>query len=153
MVSRMQGRTVVRKKLNKLSSLTKSKSLQKSSVVVDGFYHINELKLRLEAMVREYSILLQNLQLPTEVKVERIHGDGLLVIKVKSWEKGRGLLVSILESLEEMGVNVVQARVSCTHGFNMEAIAEAQDKAPDIQKLTQQIHKAIAEPGHGGVVL
>ena len=39
--------------------------LDKSSVGVDGCYHINELKLKLEAMIREYSILLQNLQLPT----------------------------------------------------------------------------------------
>ena len=81
-----------------------------------------------------------------EVKVERIDGkESQLVIKVRSWEKGRGLLVSILERLEEMGMNVVQAKVSSTHGFFMEAIAEAQDKAPEVQILTQQILKAIEE--------
>lgn len=81
------------------------------------------------------------------MKVEMIHeNDRLLEIKVKSWGRGRGLLVTVLESLEEMGVNVLQARMSCAHGFFMEAIAEAREEIPDVvQKLTQQLRKAIVE--------
>ncbi|GAV84857.1 hypothetical protein CFOL_v3_28299, partial [Cephalotus follicularis] len=33
-----------------------------------------------------------------------------------------GLLVAILESFEELGLNVLQARVSCTDGFRLQAV-------------------------------
>lgn len=33
-----------------------------------------------------------------------------------------GLLVSILEALEELGLDVLEARVSCTDGFRLQAV-------------------------------
>lgn len=47
-----------------------------------------------------------------------------------------------------MGLNVVQARVSCNYGFGMEAIVEAEDKALDVRTMTEAVLKAIDQkPG------
>lgn len=56
-------------------------------------------------------------------------------VSVKTLEKGfqinvisekncPGLLVTILEAFEELGLNVVEARVSCTGSFHLEAVGE-----------------------------
>lgn len=44
-----------------------------------------------------------------------------LVIKVKSERSCQGLLVFILEAFEELGLDVLQARVSCADNFSLEA--------------------------------
>ena len=45
-------------------------------------------------------------------------------INVFSEKSCQGLLVSILEVFEELGLNVIEARVSCTHTFQLQAIGE-----------------------------
>ena len=60
--------------------------------------------------------------------------------------KGGDKLVSILEAFDELGLNVLQARVSCSHFFAMEATAVAQDQQTiDIKDITQAVLKAIDE--------
>ncbi|KAF8411071.1 hypothetical protein HHK36_003610 [Tetracentron sinense] len=140
MVSSRQKRMALRQKLHILRTLTKSKSVRKSSIIMDALYYINHLKLKLEAMNREYRNLLIQFQVPTEVKVEKME-TGFLV-RVRS-EKGRDLLVSILENFEEMGLDVLQARVSCNHSFFMEAIVQAEDQTVDIREVTQAVFKAL----------
>lgn len=45
-------------------------------------------------------------------------------INVFSEKSCQGLLVSILEVFEELGLNVLEARVSCTDSFQLQAIGE-----------------------------
>lgn len=45
-------------------------------------------------------------------------------INVISEKNCPGLLVIILEAFEELGLNVVEARVSCTGSFHLEAVGE-----------------------------
>ena len=45
------------------------------------------------------------------------------MIKVMSERSCQGLLVLILEAFEELGLDVLQARVSCDENFCFEAIA------------------------------
>ncbi|KAL5989724.1 hypothetical protein ACLOJK_010618 [Asimina triloba] len=90
MVSRSQRKLSMSRKLRVLKSLTCSKSRGRKSAIMDALDYIKELKLK-------------------EVKVEKI--DKGFVIRV-TCPKGRDLLVRILEALEKMGLNVLQARVS-----------------------------------------
>ena len=77
------------------------------------------------------------------MKVEKIGEE--FVVKV-TCSKGGDKLVSILEAFDELGLNVLQARVSCSHFFVMEAIAVAQDQQTiDIKDITQAVLKAIDE--------
>lgn len=43
-------------------------------------------------------------------------------INVYSEKNCPGLLVSILEAFEELGLNVLDARVSCAENFHLEAV-------------------------------
>lgn len=62
----------------------------------------------------------------------------LLQVNVKTLEKGflinvysekssQGLLVSVLETFEELGLNAIEARVSCTDTFHLEAVGEVRE--------------------------
>ncbi|KAL8507177.1 hypothetical protein ACS0TY_017907 [Phlomoides rotata] len=135
MAARMQRKIALRRKLQILKTLTKSKSVKKSSIIMDAFLYIYKLKLQVEAIKREYQNLMNHIQ---EVKVEKI-GAGYLMVIV-TCKKGDEMLVSILEAFEKMNVNVVQARVSCKHFFGMEAIVE---DTVDAAALSEAILKVI----------
>ncbi|KAL3741682.1 hypothetical protein ACJRO7_017191 [Eucalyptus globulus] len=138
-----------RRKLQILQILANSKSVRKSSLVSDYLTNICKLKLKLEAIRREYSnliavkkrclLLLENTREP-KVKVQKI-GDKFEV-KVECERREDGL-VSILEVLEEMGLDVLQATVSCDHFFSMEALVVAPDQALEASDVAQAILKAI----------
>ncbi|XP_059637257.1 uncharacterized protein LOC132279323 [Cornus florida] len=142
MASRLQNRVALRRKLHILKRLTNSKSVKRSSIILDAFLYIYKLKLKVEAIKREYLRLMKHMQ---EVKVEKL-GEGFLV-KVTS-KKGEDVLVSILEAFDEMGLNVLQARVSCNYFFGMEAIVGPQHQGIDARDVTQALVKAI-EKGDG----
>ncbi|CAN1255206.1 hypothetical protein LINPERPRIM_LOCUS8907, partial [Linum perenne] len=60
-----------------------------------------------------------------QVSVETVEkGFVINVISEKKCEGG--LLVSVLEAFEEIGLNVVEARVSCTDTFRLHAVAAGQ---------------------------
>lgn len=44
------------------------------------------------------------------------------MIKVQRQRSCQGLLVFILEAFEELGLDVLQARVSCAENFSLEAV-------------------------------
>lgn len=68
---------------------------------------------------------------------------GLIEIKV-ACKKGKDMLVPILEILEEMNLNVVNANVSCECMFAMEAVVEELDKDPlDLGQVREAILLAI----------
>ncbi|OIT27451.1 PREDICTED: uncharacterized protein LOC109213930 [Nicotiana attenuata] len=136
----VQSKMVARRKLHYLRTLTNSKSVKKSSIILDAFVYILKLRLQLEAIQREYHHLLNHLQ---EVKVEKLIGKSFLV-KV-ACKKGKEMLVSILEAFEEMKLNVVQARITSRCFFGMEAIVETEDEALDVRAVTKAVQLAIQE--------
>ncbi|KAG8365566.1 hypothetical protein BUALT_Bualt18G0118800 [Buddleja alternifolia] len=105
---------------------------------MDAFVYINKLKLQVEAIKREYQHLINHVQ---EVKVEKI-GTGYLKVMI-TCKKGEEVLMSILEAFDKLNVNVMQARVSCTHFFRMEAIVDANI---DATILSEAILNAIQSP-------
>ncbi|KAL9392339.1 hypothetical protein Peur_016259 [Populus x canadensis] len=153
MVARLQRRAAMGRRLHVLRTLTCSKSVQRKSVIMDALLYIYKLKLKLEAIKRElanlvaikreYLSLMKQLQLPKkEVKVEKAE-QGLLV-RV-TCEKGGDKLVSILEVFEEMGLVILNARVSSNLFFAMEAIvvADQEQHALHVKSITQAVIKAI----------
>ncbi|KAI8000872.1 hypothetical protein LOK49_LG09G00951 [Camellia lanceoleosa] len=139
MASRLQKRMTLRRKLHVLKTLTNSKSVKKSSIIFDAFLHIYKLQLKLEAIKRQYLYLMKHIQ---EVKVEKVGEEFLVRVTCK---KGQDVLVSILEAFEEMGLNVLQASVSCNYFLDIEAIVKAQDQGIDVREITQAVHKAIGK--------
>lgn len=68
---------------------------------------------------------------------------GLIEMKV-ACKMGKDILVPILEVLEKMNLNVVNAKVNCDCIFAMEAVVEELDKAPlDLGQLREALLGAI----------
>ncbi|GLT80125.1 hypothetical protein SLA2020_515800 [Shorea laevis] len=155
MVTKLQRRTPGLRKLRLLRALAGSKSVKRSSIILDALLYIQKLKLKLQELQREhqkllaiknkYLSLMKHVQIPKDVKVEKT-GEGFLV-RVICKKEGH-MLVSILEAFDEMGLHVVQARVSCNNFFAMEAITVAQDpQASDVKNVTQAVLKALEREG------
>ncbi|XP_075667445.1 uncharacterized protein LOC142637037 isoform X2 [Castanea sativa] len=148
MASKLQKRIAMRRKIHILRAQTKcSKSVKRSFINTAALLHIYKLILKLEAIKREYLNLMatkreylklmKNMQ---DVEVQKLR-EGFLV-KVNC-EKGEDRLVRILEALDEMGLNVQQARVSCNKRFEMEAIVVEQDQALDVKEVTEALLGAL----------
>ncbi|XP_012452986.1 uncharacterized protein LOC105774976 isoform X1 [Gossypium raimondii] len=152
MATKLQRRTASLRKLHLLQTLNKPKSVKRSCSIINILLHFYKLKVKLEEIQREYQNLLKNIRTPKlkqEVKVEKINGEQF-VVRV-ACNKGGDKLVSILEVFDELGLNVVQARVSCRHFFSMEAIiGVGQDqKTSDMKDITDAVLKAIDEKQSG----
>ncbi|KAK2384355.1 hypothetical protein P8452_39259 [Trifolium repens] len=143
-----------RRRLHILQVLTNSSNnANKNSIAKSTFEHIHKLKLALENVKREYEnliatrkeyiSLLNNVKDNKEVKIEKIR-EGTFKVKV-TCEKGGDKFVAILETFEEMCVNVEQARVSCENGFSMEAIIVAEDQNLDVRDVNEALLKAIGK--------
>ncbi|KAK9014274.1 hypothetical protein V6N11_005437 [Hibiscus sabdariffa] len=124
--------------------------------ILNVLVHFHKVRVKLEEIQREYQklmasrneylALLNQIQIPKqEVKVEKNGQE--FVVKVRC-NKGGDELVSIVEAFEQLGLNVVEARVCCNHFFAMEAIVVDQDQqTTDIKHVTQAVLKAIEKRG------
>ncbi|KAJ4976620.1 hypothetical protein NE237_001726 [Protea cynaroides] len=149
MASRVQRRVALRRKFKLLRSLTHSKSVMKSSIILDALDYINKLKIKWEALTLEYANLIHNpIQVPTVVKVEKIEKGFLVRVTCKN---RKDLHVSIIEALEvTSGLDVIHAKISCNHSYCIEAIAEAQDQNQDARDVNEAVFTAIAKNANGG---
>ncbi|XP_042504173.1 transcription factor bHLH61-like isoform X3 [Macadamia integrifolia] len=123
MVSREQKRAALYEKLQLLRSVTNSHALNKTSIIVDASKYIEELKQKVESLNQDIATAQNSSDpnpLPVQVTVQTVE-KGFL-INVFSEKSCPGLLVSILEAFEELGLNVLDARVSCSDNFSLEAI-------------------------------
>ncbi|XVE84094.1 hypothetical protein DITRI_Ditri16bG0141800 [Diplodiscus trichospermus] len=149
MVSREQKRAALQEKLQLLRSITNSHDLNKTSIIIDASKYIQELKQKVERLNQDIAVATQtpndqNPLMPMQVKVETLE-KGFL-INVFSDKSCPGLLVSILEAFEELGLNVLEARVSCTDSFRLQAVGgenEEQNESIDAQVVKQAVLQAI----------
>ncbi|GFY83836.1 hypothetical protein Acr_03g0006100 [Actinidia rufa] len=68
------------------------------------------------------------------------------LINVFSEKNCPGLLVSILKAFEELGLDVLDASISCSDSFRLEAVGgenEGQDESLDAQVVKQAVLQAI----------
>ncbi|KAJ8764115.1 hypothetical protein K2173_005020 [Erythroxylum novogranatense] len=146
MVSREKKRAALHEKLQLLRSITNSHALNETSIIVDASKYIEELKQKLDK-------LNQN----TAAAQTSTSTNGLPMVTVETLEKGfmidvfsdsscPGLLVPILEAFEELGLNVLEARVSCTDSFRLQAVGgenATQNESFDAPVVKQAVLQAI----------
>ncbi|XP_030931933.1 uncharacterized protein LOC115957750 [Quercus lobata] len=146
MVSREHKRAALHEKLQLLRSITNSHALNENSIIIDASKYIQELKQKVE-------------RLNQDIATSRTSSDQnpLPVVSVTTLEKGYlinvlsekscpGLLVSILEAFEELGLTVLEARVSCTDNFRLQAVGgedEEQGENINAQVVKQAVVQAI----------
>ncbi|KAL8517110.1 hypothetical protein ACS0TY_015361 [Phlomoides rotata] len=125
MGSRERKKAALYEKLEQLRAASNSNAVKKASIVVDATRYIEELKERVEKLNQDVTTQQTSTQLnllPAQVKVETLE-KGFL-INVFSEKNCPGLLVSILEAFEELGLEVLDARVSCSDNFHLEAVSD-----------------------------
>ncbi|PIA58065.1 hypothetical protein AQUCO_00500178v1 [Aquilegia coerulea] len=137
MVSRENKRTALYEKLQLLRSVTNSHALSNASIVIDATKYIEELKQKVESLNQD----IASTSLPTQVTVETLE-KGFLV-NVFSEKNCPGLLVTVLEAFEELGLNVIEARVSCTDSFRLEAVGGENQVNVDAQVVEQAVSQAV----------
>ncbi|KAL8038994.1 hypothetical protein ABFX02_10G006500 [Erythranthe guttata] len=127
-----------------------SRERKKASIIADATRYIEELKERVEKLNQDVTTLQtasssqQNSVLPPVVKVETLE-KGFL-INVFSGKNSPSLLVSVLEAFEDLGLEVLDARVSCSDNFHLEAVStqtEGQSDSIDAQVVKQAVLQAI----------
>ncbi|KAK7276452.1 hypothetical protein RIF29_17591 [Crotalaria pallida] len=147
MVSREQKREALNEKLQLLRSITNSHAFNKTSIIMDASKYIEELKEKVGRLNEEIAT--------AETSIDP--NDHLPMVTVETLEKGflinvfvakscPGLLVSLLEACEEMGLTVLEARVSCTDTFRFQAVGgenEEQVQTIDAQNVKQVVGQAI----------
>ncbi|GMI93064.1 hypothetical protein like AT2G40435 [Hibiscus trionum] len=136
-------KALVYRELQRLRSVINSPAVNKTSVIVDASRYIQELKEKVEMLNQEIGTS-QN-PLPMQVTVETLEKGFLINVFLE--KNCPGLLVSILESFEELGLDVLDARVSCQDNFQLEAIGENQSNAEgiDAQMVKQAAMQAISK--------
>ncbi|KAM1386810.1 hypothetical protein PS1_033231 [Malus domestica] len=142
MSSKERKKAALHEKLLQLRAATNSSALNKTSIIVDASKYIEELKRKVDGMRQgvgtSQNSIAQN-PLPA-VTVETLEKG--FQIHVLSEKNCPGLLVSILEAFEELGLDVLDARVSCSDTFQLEAVGEAADSI-DAQAVKEAVLQAI----------
>ncbi|CAA2966344.1 transcription factor bHLH61-like isoform X1 [Olea europaea subsp. europaea] len=134
MNSRKQKRAAL---YQQLRSATNSTSVTTTSIVVDATRYIEELKEKVQKLNQDIATLQnsdeQSSSLPMQVTVETLE-KGFL-INVYSEKNCPGLLVSILEAFERLGLEVLDARVSCSNNYRLEAVSEVMNYLQSYRNL------------------
>ncbi|XP_059427874.1 uncharacterized protein LOC132161715 [Corylus avellana] len=120
MASKEHKRAALNEKLQQLRAATNSSAMNKASIIVDASKYIKELKKKVERLNKDIGTSTAQNSLPAQVTVETLER-GFLV-NVFSGKNCPGLLVSILEAFELLGLDVLDARVSCSDVFQLEAV-------------------------------
>ncbi|CAA7060448.1 unnamed protein product [Microthlaspi erraticum] len=125
MVSREHKRgSSLREKFQLLRSITNSDAESESSIIVDASKYIKKLKQKV-GKINSETTSEQSFRDPTDSKVTVETLEKGFMIKVMSGKNEEGMLVCVLEAFEDLGLDVVEARVSCTDSFSFHAIGSS----------------------------
>ncbi|KAF7825450.1 transcription factor SCREAM2-like [Senna tora] len=148
MASRGRKKTALQHKLHQLRSVTNSSAVNKASIIVDAYKYIEDLKQKVEGLNAELGSTTT-----TESSSSQNHHE-LPMVRVETLERGflinvfserncPGMLVSILEAFEELGLDVLDARVSCEDAFQLQAVGGESEESIDAQVVKQAVLQAI----------
>ncbi|KAM1525596.1 hypothetical protein ACFX10_010045 [Malus domestica] len=143
MSSKERKKAALYQKLLQLRAATNSSDLNKTSIIVDASKYIKELKCKVDMLSQGVGTSQNSIArnpLPAQVTVQALEKG--FQIHVLSEKKCPGLLVSILEAFEELGLDVLDARVSCSDTFQLEAVGEGADSI-DAQAVEQAVLQAV----------
>ncbi|RLM69931.1 hypothetical protein C2845_PM17G00470 [Panicum miliaceum] len=156
------------KKLQLLRSVTKSDAANKTSILVDASKYIKELKNKVEeataaSAVDSSSSSSSGSAMAATVSVSSVDLDNSNSTNCRrgfrinvSMERSRpGLLVSVLEAFEDLGLDVLDADVSCADdtAFRLQALGSGHQGqlqgggsgSVDEQKVRQAVLQAISK--------
>lgn len=147
MVSREHKKAALHEKLQLLRSITNSHANNDSSIIRDASKYIQELKHKVQILNQD----IANGQTTSS------HQNSWPMVTVEGVEKGiqvnlyserscPGLLVFVWKVFEELGLNVLEARVSCIGSFQLQALVverEENEETIDTHMLKQAISHAI----------
>lgn len=137
-------------KLQLLRSITNSHAINKSSIILDASKYIEELKQKVERLNEDISAAQSSNYQNSKHKVTVQTLEKGFLVNVYSGKSSPGLLVSVLEAFEDLGLNVLEARVSCADRFHFEAVGGENDENEEsisAQEVKQVISDAIENWG------
>ncbi|KAK8495099.1 hypothetical protein V6N13_038730 [Hibiscus sabdariffa] len=149
MSSKDRKKASAHRKLQRLRSAINSTAINKTSIIVDASRYIQELKEKVEMLNQEIGTSRMSTSqnpLPMKVTVETLEKGFLINVFLE--KNCPGLLVSILETFEELGLDVLDARVSCEDNFQLEAIGgenQSNTEEMDAQMVKQAVMQAISK--------
>ncbi|KAF8728617.1 hypothetical protein HU200_017882 [Digitaria exilis] len=122
---RKKQAAALQEKLKILRSITHSHALSNTSIIMDASAYIKELKQKVVRLNQEIACAqdaLRHNSYPTVTVETLVGGHGGFIINVFSDKSCPGLLVSVLEAFDELGLSVLQATASCADSFRLEAV-------------------------------
>ncbi|AQL06810.1 hypothetical protein ACJX0J_038320 [Zea mays] len=155
---RKKAAAALQEKLKILRSITHSHALSNTSIIMDASAYIKQLQQKVVRLNQEIACAQDALRhksssYPT-VTVETLGVQGFLV-NVFSDKSCPGLLVSVLEAFDELGLSVLQATASCAaDSFRLEAVGgeNVVDNVDEhvVKQAVLQAVRSCPESGCGG---
>ncbi|XAR68737.1 hypothetical protein NMG60_11000091 [Bertholletia excelsa] len=145
MSSKNRKKAALYKQLQQLRSATNSTAVNKASIIVDASKYIKEQMEKVDSLNQDAATSQSSSGQTMPMVTVEILEKGFL-INVFSERSCPGLLVSILEAFEELGLEVLEANVSSSDSFHLEAVGgenESQDESIDAQMVKQAVLQAI----------
>ncbi|CAH8360441.1 unnamed protein product [Eruca vesicaria subsp. sativa] len=135
----------LRENFQLLRSITNSHAESETSIIEDASKYIKKLKHKVEKINNE-TTSEQYLCDPTDpmVTVETLEKG--FMINIMSGKNEQGMLVCVLEAFEDLGLEVVEARVSCTDTFSLHAIGISNNddgQSMDAEAVKQAVSEAV----------
>ncbi|KAK2361291.1 hypothetical protein P8452_65056 [Trifolium repens] len=134
-------------KYQQLRDVTRSSAMNKASIIVDASKYIQDLKQKVEGLNSELGSIVESstLQMDEQPKVSVKTLEKGFLINVLIEKNRPGMLVKILEAFEDLGLDVLDARVSCEDTFQLEAVGGDSHKDDSIneQVVKQAVLQAI----------
>ncbi|CAN6829354.1 unnamed protein product [Brassica oleracea] len=124
MVSRNKSDSSMRDKFQLLRSVTNSHAESETSIITDASKYIKNLKKKVEE-INNVTTSEQYFCDPTDPMVTVDTLENGFLINITSRKNDGGMLVCLLEAFEDLGLDVVEARVSCTDSFSMHAVGSS----------------------------
>ncbi|XP_066381975.1 transcription factor bHLH61-like [Miscanthus floridulus] len=151
---RKKQAAALQEKLKILRSITHSHALSNTSIIMDASAYIKELKQKVVRLNQEIACAQDALRhkssYPT-VTVETLGVQGSFLVNVFSDKSCPGLLVSVLEAFDELGLSVLQATASCADSFRLEAVGgENVADNMDEHVVKQAVLKAVRNCSESG---
>ncbi|ESQ52754.1 hypothetical protein EUTSA_v10017347mg [Eutrema salsugineum] len=154
MVSREQKKGSLQEKFQILRSVTNSHAENETSIIMDASKYIQKLKKKVERFNQDTTAEQSSSEPtdPTTVTTPMVTVETLekgFMINVYAGKNQPGMLVSVLEAFEDIGLNVLEARVSCTDSFSLHAMGvENEDgESMDAEAVKQAVTDAIRSWG------
>ncbi|KAK9070457.1 hypothetical protein SSX86_010859 [Deinandra increscens subsp. villosa] len=146
MVSREHKKAGLHDKLQLLRSVTNSRAREDTTIIKDASKYIEALKKKIDLLNQDIARSSSYRNSWPMVTVETLEKG--IQVNVYSERSCKGLLVYVLKVFEELSLSVLEARVSCTGCFQLEALgvqSEENGETIDTHLVKQAILQAIED--------